>query len=104
MTQKLNPLLPLLTLAALSIWLLGWYWTTAASIESSWSRSETFQHGYLIIPISAWLIWRRREWLMRIPPAPVFWPLILLALLGMGWLSAHLAQVVVFRQYALVLM
>jgi len=91
-------------LGALMIWLFGWYWGTAASIQSSWSRSETYQHGYLIVPISAWLIWRRREYLRQISPAPAFLPLLVLALLGAGWLLANLAEVVVVRQYALVLM
>ncbi|MES2353873.1 MAG: exosortase A [Pseudomonadota bacterium] len=103
-TGKLKSALPFLLLGALLVWLFGWYWGTAASIESSWSRSETFQHGYLIVPISAWLIWRRQQWLARIPPAPVFWPVVLLAILGVAWLLADLAQVVVIRQYALVLM
>ena len=96
--------LPHLLLAALLVWLFGWYWTTAAGIESMWAQSGTFQHGYMIVPISLWLIWRRRQLLKQLPPTPVFWPLIPLALLGFGWLLGDLAQVVVIRQYALVLM
>ena len=94
----------LLLLVALLVWLLGWYWPTAASVESIWARSETFAHGYLIVPISLWLIWRRRKMLGQMPMAPALWPLVLLALLGFVWLLADLAEVVVLRQYALVLM
>lgn len=101
---SLSRALPFLLLAALLAWLMGWYWTTAESIEATWSRNETYQHGYLIAPISAWLIWSRRRWLGQIAVAPVFWPIALLALLGFGWLLAELAQVTVARQYVLVLM
>jgi exosortase A len=96
--------LPYVLLIALMVWLLGWYWTTAASLEAIWAHSATFQHGYTILPISLALIWSRRRQLREIPPKPVFWPLLLLAPLGLGWLLADLAEVAVVRQYALVLM
>src|SRR5437667_10021541 len=44
--------LPALVLAIVAI--LAIYWQTAESIEAIWSRSETFAHGYLIVPISLW--------------------------------------------------
>lgn len=96
--------LPFLLLIGLICWTIGWYWNTAVSIEDIWSKSGTFQHGYLIVPISLWLIWQRREWLSEIEPKPVLWPLFFIAALGLGWLLADLAQVSVIRQYTFVLM
>ena len=89
-------LLMLLPLAA--------YWNTAVSIAQIWARSETFAHGYLIVPISVWLAWQRRERLRAMTPAP-FWPALLpLASCGMLWLLADLGEVQVMRQYAFVAM
>ncbi|SEN84962.1 exosortase A [Duganella sp. CF517] len=89
-------LLMLLPLAA--------YWSTAVSIEQIWARSETFAHGYLIVPISLWLAWQRRQRLRAMTPAP-FWPALLpLAGCGMLWLLADLGEVQVIRQYAFVAM
>jgi len=78
------------------------YWSTAVSIVQIWARSETFAHGYLIVPISLWLAWQRRERLRSMTPAP-FWPALLpLAGCGMLWLLADLGEVQVIRQYAFV--
>lgn len=80
------------------------FFDTARSIVSIWNSSETFAHGYIIFPISLWLIWQRRKNLARMPAVP-FWPaLLLLAACGFGWLLAVLGDVQVVRQYAFVAM
>jgi exosortase A len=80
------------------------YFGTVASIVSIWDSSETFAHGYVILPISLWLIWRRRANFSALPPTP-HWPaLILLALLGLCWLAAHIGEVQVITQYMFVAM
>ncbi len=80
------------------------YLGTAQSIVSIWNSSETFAHGYAILPISLWLVWRRREVFARMAPAP-WWPALLpLALCGAAWLLASSAEVQVVRQYAFVAM
>jgi exosortase A len=76
------------------------YAGTAQSIVSIWNSSETFAHGYIILPISLWLIWKRREVLARMSPTP-YWPALLsLAVCGFGWLLAEMGDVQVVRQYA----
>jgi exosortase A len=84
--------------------LVGWYWGTAASMVEQWRSNETFAHGFLIVPISVWLIWERRKNLSLLRPQPTPWPLLLMAGVGFGWLLADLAEVQVVRQYAFVLM
>jgi exosortase A len=85
-------------------WLLAWYWDTARSIVTIWERSETFTHGFLIVPISAWLIWRQRHNLAALSPQPNFLVLALTALVGFGWLLGQLAGTAVIQQYGLVFM
>ena len=46
------------TLAVTGVLLV--YWQTAASIIAIWSRSETFAHGFIVVPLCLWLGWRRR--------------------------------------------
>lgn len=80
------------------------YFGTVRSIIAIWNSSETFAHGYIILPISLWLIWGRRKTLAQMSPTP-YWPgLLLLAACGFGWLLADLGNVQVVRQYALVAM
>jgi exosortase A len=84
--------------------LVGLYWDTALSILSIWERSETFAHGYVIVPISAWLIWRRRDALARVRPKPSYLAAGLILLAGFGWLLAHAVGVLVVEQLAFVAM
>ena len=92
----------LIALALLAPFLL--YLGTVRSIVSIWNSSETFAHGYVILPISLWLMWRKRENFSLYPPQP--WPpaLALLGLLGAGWLAAQLGEVQVVSQYTFVAM
>lgn len=77
---------------------------TALSVAQIWERSETFAHGFLILPISLWLVWRQRAALQQMPLQPCWPALFLLAAGGALWLLADLAEVGVVRQYALAAM
>ncbi|MGH8853359.1 MAG: exosortase A, partial [Telluria sp.] len=80
------------------------YFGTLQSIVALWDSSETFAHGYVVAPISLWLVWRKRDVLRTVPLEP-YWPaLVLVALAGLGWLVATFGEVQVLRQYALVAM
>jgi exosortase A len=92
-----------LTLGVLLI-LVGVFWPTFYSMAEIWERSETFTHGYLIFPISAWLIWRNRAELAQVQPRPDLRGLILLAAAGAGWLLADAGSVNVVAQYAFIFM
>lgn len=87
-------------LALLAI--LGIYLNTALSMVAIWERSETYTHGFLIFPISLYLIWRHRTEVADLAPAPNYWFVLPLLALGFIWLLSHLAGVLVSAQYALV--
>jgi exosortase A len=78
------------------------FYPTAESIVSIWQRSETFAHGFLIAPISLWLVWEKRHGLTRLVPRPAFLPTLLLLPLGSLWLLANLVDVLVVQQFAFV--
>jgi exosortase A len=84
---------------------LGWiYRETALSLVALWRSSETFAHGFIIFPASLYLIWRQRVYLSSITPHPNAPALIILAILGFGWLLAQSAGVQVVAQYMFVAM
>ena len=93
----------LLTVGAVVAVLLLFQQTTLSTI-AIWERSETFAHGFLIFPISAFLIWSRRKEIALLAPQPDLRGLPVLLLFGFGWLLAYLARVQVVQQYALVAM
>jgi len=89
-------------LAALGILLL--YRQTAASIVAIWIRSETFAHGFVIVPLCLWLAWRRRDALARVAIGPWWWGLALVFAAGSLWLVASAAGAGVVAQFALIFM
>ena len=89
---------PLLMLAMATIVLL--YHATFWGMLEVWSRSQTFAHGFLIVPISLWLAWRQRARLAALPARPSMAGVLLLFVLGVVWLLADLAYVQVAEQYA----
>ena len=86
---------------ALAIEIAG-YWQTAAEIVSIWARSTTFTHGFTVLPIVAWLVWRKRKELRAINPTPAPVVLPLIALAGFGWLGGDFVSVNAASQFALV--
>ena len=95
------------TLVALTVCIgliLALYWRTAESIVAIWSRSETFAHGYLIVPIVLVLVWMKRHELARMYPEPDSWGLLLIAGAAAAWLFASAGEVQVVQQYAMTAM
>lgn len=97
---KFSAVLTILAVAAL----LGIYYKTTWSMVEIWERSDTFAHGFLIFPFSAYLIWGQRKYLGTFSPQPNLLGLLVLASLGFSWLLATLASVLVFEQFFLITM
>lgn len=91
----------LLTAATL-LAMLGLFWQTALSMVDIWWRSETFAHGFLIVPISLWLILRKRKELAALTPQPTPLGFIFMAGFSLLWLISHLVDILVIEQFALV--
>jgi exosortase A len=90
--------------AFLLILILGIFYQTTFSMVSTWVRSETYTHGFLILPITIWLIWRKRKVLSCYPPEASYIALIPLSLAGVVWMLGNLVDVLVVQQLALVAM
>jgi exosortase A len=94
--------LPLLAVAIAAI--VALYWSTAQSIVAIWDRSETFAHGFLIVPIVLYLLWTRRKLIAQRAPGADWLGATLLAVAGMAWLVANAGKVQVVQQFAFVAM
>ncbi len=95
---------PLIALFLVILVTLALYRETAWAMVSIWERSETFAHGFLIAPISLWLIWRNRHAYVGLVPHPDFRALPFIAIAGFMWLLSEMAAVSVVSQFALVTM
>lgn len=94
----------LLGIGASAAMIAIFYHETIWSMIALWSRSQTFAHGFVIVPISAWLIWRQRDRLACLLLRPSKAAFLLLAALGAAWLLAQAANVQVVMQYAVMAM
>lgn len=81
---------------------LALFHDTAADMVRVWCVSETFAHGFLIVPISLWLVWRDRVRIRFVPARPQPWILLFSLLGGVAWLLARLVDVSVVEQVAFV--
>jgi len=95
---------PVALLSALLLIQLIVFFPTYQSMVDIWWRSETFAHGFFILPISAYLIWKKRQLLSTIESKPDFRMLLLLAGTCVLWLVANAVDVLVVEQFAVVLM
>jgi len=69
------------------------------AMVQTWWQSSTFAHCFAIVPISAWLIWEKREQLTAMRPRPMLWlPLLTTGLLCGLWVFSRLAEVMLFQQ------
>lgn len=85
----------------LLIWIMYWYFGTIKSMVLIWSRSATFTHGFFILPISLWLIWRKREQLLRIVPKPAPAFLLITLLSECLWFIGEIFKSNFVSQFAL---
>jgi exosortase A len=92
-------LAPALLLAAAILLLFR---DTGMAMVAIWNRSDTFAHAFLVPPIVAWLIWRRRDTLATIATRPAPWVLLPMAAACVLWLLGELAGVNAATQLALV--
>lgn len=84
--------------------LIAIHFETVADLWEGWGRSGTFAHGYIIFPVSAWLVWRLRDRLRPLVPKAQPLALLPLAACGLLWLVGRSAGVHAPAQYAFVAM
>ncbi|MBL26768.1 MAG: hypothetical protein CMM50_04345 [Rhodospirillaceae bacterium] len=82
--------------------LVGLYWNTAAAAVRVWIVSPTYNHCFLIVPISAYLMWERRSVFSAVSPYPFLPALILIPGFSLAWLVADTASVMEIQHFALV--
>jgi len=96
-----------IALAALALGtaaLLALFWSDCRAAVQVWYSSRTFNHCFLIGPISLYLIWERRDWLRSIAPVANFWALPLFPLGGLIWLIGNFANINEVQQLAVLSM
>ena len=88
-----------------SLLIIAWalvYQDALLGMEAIWSRSDTFAHGYFILPISVWLLWRDKANLLASTVQPSWLALPLLAVSLFVGVFAYAADINVLGQLSAV--
>ena len=88
-------------LAVLLAILLAVNWNLVAAALTVWAVSPTYSHCYFIIPVSAFLIWKRRHAVMPLLPAPMPSALLLAVPCILVQLAGSIASITEVQQIAM---
>ena len=102
--STLTPVQAFGAVAGVIIALLAVFTPTTASMVEIYVRSETFTHGFLVLPAVLWFVWMRRADLARIPIRPSPWALVPLTAAGLLWLLGQLSSSLAPSQLAVIAM
>ncbi len=93
-----------LAVALVAVGVLALFWKTTWSMIAIWMRSETFVHGFVVLPIFFYLLWRERRSLRAIETRPFLGALFGVAAAGAIWLLGELVGAASVAQFAVVAM
>lgn len=66
-----------------------------------WQQSNTYGHGFLILPVALWLIDRKKHLLAQIDSQPSLLALVFVGLLSIFWFISVVSYINVIEQFAL---
>ena len=78
------------------------FYQTTLAMAKVWWVNETFTHGFLIFPITLWLIWEKKDYLSKLYPAPEPLVLFITFLISCLWLISALIDVKVVMQLSMI--
>jgi exosortase A len=85
--------------------LLAWrYREVLWSIIQKWQTDAAFSHGFLVVPISLWLAWARKEAIASVRFRPSWLGVAALSVSAAAWMVANGTGVLVIEQLAVVAM
>jgi len=69
------------------------FWPEINGALRVWSESSAYNHCYLVLPMAALLLWKRRAVFGKLRPQPARWAVLLLIPLAVAWLVAALLTI-----------
>jgi exosortase len=93
---------PLLWGAGLGISFLWAYFPVLKSLASVWWNTEEYSHGFLVLPISMVILWRRRDVLAATNTAPSGWGTVLIVLSLLVYIFAYYAEINTISSFSMI--
>jgi exosortase A len=102
--KSVSRLTPTWVVVLVLAWVLVAFAPTTWSMIEIWERSDTFAHGFLVVPIVLYLLWRNRAVTDAIVPRPWLPALGGIVVAGAVWFIASRLRVNSVAQFAMIAM
>lgn len=102
--ESASRLTPTSIVVLLVAWVLAVHAPTTWSMVAIWARSDTFAHGFLVVPIVLYLLWRNRAATDALAPRPWLPALAMIVAAGAVWFVASRLRVNSAAQLAMIAM
>ena len=99
---KFNSTSTFLAVILLASFILA-YFPVWKRLIMAWANSEEYSHGFFIVPLCGYILWRKREILAKIQVQPSSWGLGLVMLSLLLYLFAHFAEIMTVASFSIVL-
>ena len=70
----------------------------------TWYSSDQYSHGFLVVPISLYIIWQKKNILVKTPSRHSWWGLALVIFSLLLYLFAHFAEILTLSSFSMVLL
>jgi len=91
-------------LAALFASFILAYFPVWKELVLAWYSNDQYSHGFLIVPLCIYIVWRKKEKLAEVQIRPSQWGLALAILSLLLYLFAHLAEITTVASFSMVLL
>ena len=78
------------------------YWPTLEGLVGAWSNSDDYSHGFIILPLSVFIAWQKRDLIAGLQPNPSRWGLVLVAAALLLYLVGRLGEITTLAAVSMV--
>jgi len=93
-----------------TLWLLGLvivffaaFFPVWKGLTAAWWEAEEYSHGFVVLPICLYIVWRKRTSLRQIPIGPSYWGLVLTVLSLLSYALAYHAGIAPVARFSMIL-
>jgi exosortase len=80
------------------------YFPVWKRLVGTWMTSDEYSHGFLIVPLCCYIIWKNKENLSKIAGKPSGWGLALSIFSLLIYIFAHFAEILTLASFSMVLL
>ncbi len=81
---------------------IGLFFPAWQKLVSHWYNSEEYSHGFLVVPISLYIVWQKKDVIAKASVRPSNWGLAICILSLMLYVAAYLAEISTISSFSMV--